>query len=204
MSVFSTATEFWQNISHGGEFFTQVVFTAMATMLFSSRAVDFLVVRKDAEAENLLNKIKAELEKELMFEEQNKQYSDAHKKVAGQIKKMDDTKAISICSARIFAGIFLMIAVFCLINNKTNTIGMLPLAAFLPFGIIRLLLNRKLSGVEKDLEKESAIFRELQVAYDAKTKLVKSQSDSSVEHAIQKRTPRRPKKSKADAPTSVC
>lgn len=204
MSVFST--EFWQNLtfSHGGEFFTQVVFTAMATMLFSSRAVDFLVVRKDAEAENLLNKIKGELGKELMFEAQNKQYSDAHEKVAGLIKKMDDTKACSICWARIFAGISLAIAVFCLITNKTNTIGVLPLVAFLPFGFIRWSLNRKLSGVEKDLEKESEIFRELQVAYNAKTNLVKSQSDSSVEHAIQKRTPRRPKKSKADAPTSVC
>lgn len=174
---------------HGGEFFTQLTFTAMATIVFSSRVVDFLVIEKNESAEKLRSDIQEELDKGLIFEEQNQQYKEAHNQVEDLIKQIDASKSFAIFVSRLLAFFCMLLAFGLLITGKAEHAGCIPLFAFLPIGVARWVLKWRLKGINTKLESKKEIFNALQVAYSAKTRKAETQADSSVKIALQKREP---------------
>lgn len=188
---------------HGGEFFTQLTFTAMATIVFSSRVVDFLVIEKNESAEKLRSNIQAELDKGLIFEEQNQQYTETHKQVEDLIKQIDASKFFATVICRILAAICMGLAFLLLITGKDEHTGCIPLLAFVPIGVARWVLIWRLKGINARLGSKKEIFNALQVAYNAKTRKAETQADSSVEIALQKREPTTSRREAPNTPATA-
>lgn len=189
----------------GGEFFTQLAFTAMASIVFSTHVSDFLVIRKDEAAEKLRSEIQKELDKEPICEEQNQQYTNSHKDVGALIKKIDSSKCIAVVISRVIAAICMLIAFWLLITGYAQDAGCIPLLAFLPIGGARLILMWVLSKYNSQLTSEKKTFQALQIAYDAATRQVENQAGAKVDKAIEsvpKKTRRKPKASTCSPPSS--
>ncbi len=190
---------------HGGEFFTQLAFTAMASIMFSTHVSDFLVIRKDEEAEKLRSEIQKELDKEPICEEQSQQYKDSHNAVVTLIKKIDSSKCSAVVISRVIAAICMLIALRLLITGHAEDAGCLPLLAFLPIGCARWILIGVLSKYNTQLASEKKTFQALQVAYDAATRKVENQAGAKVDKAIEsvpKKTGRKSKASTCSPPSS--
>ena len=185
---------------HGGEFFTQLAFTAMASIMFSTHVSDFLVIRKDEEAEKLRSEIQKELDKEPICEEQNQQYKDSHNTVVTLIKKIDLSKCIAVVISRVIAAICMLIALWLLITGHAEDAGCLPLLAFLPIGCARWILIWVLSRYNSHLISEKKTFRALQIAYEAATRQVEKQAGADVDKAIESV----PKKPRGKQKASTC
>lgn len=182
----------------GGEFFTQLAFTAMASIMFSTHVSDFLVIRKDEEAEKLRSEIQKELAKEPICEEQNQQYTNSHQEVVSLIGNIDSSKRIAVIISRVIAAICMLIAFWLLITGQAKDAGWLPLLAFFPIGCARWILIWVLSGYNSRLISEKKTFQALQIAYEAATRKVENQAAADVDKAIEsvpKKTRRKPKAS---------
>ncbi|MDO4751742.1 MAG: hypothetical protein Q4A24_06505 [Akkermansia sp.] len=187
----------------GGEFFTQLAFTAMASIVFSTHVSDFLVIRKDEEAEKLRSEIQKELAKEPICEEQNQQYTDSHKAVVELIRKIDRSKCIAVVISRVIATICMLIAFWLLITGHAKDAGCLPLLAFFPIGCARWILIGVLNRYNSQLTSEKKTFQALQIAYEATTRKVENQAAADVDKAIEsvpKKTRRKPKASTCSPP----
>ena len=191
-------------LGQGGEFFTQVVFTALATAACSSRVNDFLVIKKDAKSEKLRNDIKAELTKEPLYESQNQQYSDSHKTVEQIIGEIELCINKAIVISRRASCVFSVAAFFLLITGYATDAGCLPLLSFLPIGIARWRLSVKLEKHNNTLRLEGEKFYALRVAYEGMRKIMESKADAELNKAVGKAKSTSKTRGKKQGSTPIC
>ena len=170
--------------THGGEFFTQLSFAAMASLVFSSRATDFLVIKKDEAAETLRSRIQEELEKGVLFDVQNQQYTEARGRVEELVEKINMSRCCIVRNIRIISGVLLVVIFFLLTAGYSVDAGWLPLLAFLPLGCARFALSSKSKSYRNELERVRELFESLQKAYTVMANRATTQADSSVDDAL--------------------
>ncbi len=153
----------------GGEFFTQFVFTLMASVAFSSRICDFLVIYDSKSLRRLQSQLDVALNNPALLDSQNEKY----RQIKEDVEKYDESLKIWVKSVEIVCRVWAVICVvWCfriLVMGLQDSCGWYPLLMLLPVLLVRWLLWHKWQGVKSKCKDKKKHFDDLSGTYQEMT-----------------------------------
>lgn len=143
---------------HNGDFFAQVVFTATATMAFSHKVRDFLVIERDVASERLRERVNNELRNRPLTEseERDKSFISARSTIEENSRNINQYTNRYVRYSRWCAWIVLLAALLLLSTNCAKNIGFFSLLALVPFWIFRKSLANKLMDCYQQIKDQES------------------------------------------------
>lgn len=161
--------ELWQFVvnwfGNGGEFFTQTLFAVSASMCFSYKVREFLMIPRREQLERLKKRVKAERNMGIVTEKKTQQYEKILEKLKKWDDALDDCMRNTIKTCKRLAWVCLGVSFLLIITGISAYVGFLPLLCFLPFVWARTKLKEVQKEMEADCKTQEAVLDEIKIAY---------------------------------------
>lgn len=157
--------EYFEKATAGGEFFTQTVFMVMASVMFSSRICDFLIIYNNTELRDLQKKLDTALSNIALLESQNYSYKKLKEEVELDDKSLKKWVKWTFSLSRAWATVAALYCFHLIANGLGHDCGWEPLLLLVPVFVARMALWVKWQFVKVKCENKDSHFEDLERTY---------------------------------------
>ena len=155
----------YECVGNGGEFFTQSVFAVSASMFFSHKVSEFLMIPRREQLEKLKKVVRDELSTGRVTESKNQHYTQILEELKRKDAELAECVKNTIKGCRKVAFCCLLLSFLLLVTDWGKYAGFLPLLSMYPFVIARKKLKAKQKEVEDFCNTKEEVLNAIRIAY---------------------------------------